>query len=429
MRSVQSLEPAAPPTYRPTPAWLLGIMAMPYGSFNGVVAVGLPYLLRKQGISVDRIAAIAALVQAPAIWYVLWAPVVDIKFRRRTWIVALSVLSGVATAVALHLMEGGSIRLASGIFVVASVFNQPVSSAVGGLVAAVMPGASRGRAAGATQGGILAAGVAAGGLAVLLSDHSSIAIASTVIGLLIVLPSFAALFVHEPRRAERNRRAHIARMVTEIKTAVRRRNLWLGMLLFLSPCGAGALMNLFSGVAIDYHASANMVVVVVVLAGLLTAAGALVGGTLLDRIDRWRSYPIAGLVTSIVVMIMLFAPVRPATYIAGAAAYAMATGFGYAAFMALALDLVGGEAAAGSTLFTLLTAALNIPVVYMIRLDGLGHARFGVRGMLAADGLANAVSAILLLVVLRIVSPSRDDPAVLRADTSASGAARAARSL
>jgi hypothetical protein len=97
--------------------------------------------------------------------------------------------------------------------------------------------------------------------------------------------------------------------------------------------------------------------------------------------------------------------------------------------MALALDLVGGEAAAGSTLFTLLTAALNIPVVYMIRLDGLGHARFGVRGMLAADGLANAVSAILLLVVLRLVSPSRDDPAVLREDTAASGAPRAARSL
>jgi hypothetical protein len=85
----------------------------------------------------------------------------------------------------------------------------------------------------------------------------------------------------------------------------------------------------------------------------------------------------------------------------------VATGFGYAAFMALALDLVGADARAGGTLFTLLTAAVNIPVVYMIRLDGLGHAHFGVRGMLAADGLANACAAIGLLLVLRLYSPVR----------------------
>src|SRR5690242_3927564 len=135
----------------PPPAWLLGVMAMPYGGFNGVVAVGLPYLLRKQGVGVERIASIAALVQAPAIWYVLWAPMVDIKFRRRTWIVALSILSGIATAAALRLTAGSSIRLATAMFVIASAFNQPVSSALGGLTAAVMPRNERGRAAGFTQ--------------------------------------------------------------------------------------------------------------------------------------------------------------------------------------------------------------------------------------------------------------------------------------
>jgi len=386
----------------PPPVWLLGVIAMPYGSFNGVVAVGLPYLLRKQGIGVDRIAAIAALVQAPAIWYVLWAPIVDIKFRRRTWIVALSIISGVATAAALRLTGAGSIRFATSIFVVASAFNQPVSSALGGLVAAVMPSGERGRAAGFTQAGVLGAGVAAGGLAVLLSDHATLTIAAAVVGLLIALPSIAALLVAEPRRAERNRLAHVGRMIREIKSAVRRRDLWLGLLFFLSPCAAGALMNLFSGVAQDYHASSAVVVTVVAVAGILTALGALAGGALLDRFNRWRAYPAAGLLTGVVVACMVFAPLSPATYIVGAAAYAVATGFGYAAFMALALDLVGGDAAAGGTLFTLLTAALNIPVVYMIRLDGLGHARFGVRGMLAADGLANVCAAIVLLIVLQV---------------------------
>ena len=391
----------------PPPAWLLGVMAMPYGSFNGVVAVGLPYLLRKQGVGVERIAAIAALVQAPAIWYVLWAPMVDIKFRRRTWIVALSILSGLATASALSLTAVGSLRIATGIFVLASAFNQPVSSALGGLVAAVMPSDERGRAAGFTQAGILGAGVATGGLAVLLSDHASLTVAAAVVGLLIVLPSLASLLVVEPRPVERNRLAHIARMIGEIKSAVRRRDLWLGVLFFLSPCAAGALMNLFSGVAQDYHASSTVVVAVVAVAGILTALGALAAGALLDRFNRWRAYPVAGLLTAVVVACMISAPLSPATYIGGAAAYAVATGFGYAAFMALALDLVGGDAVAGGTLFTLLTAAVNIPVVYMIRLDGLGHAHFGVRGMLAADGLANASAAILLLIVLQVYSRTR----------------------
>lgn len=393
----------------PPPAWLLGVMAMPYGSFNGVLAVGLPYLLRKQGVGVERIAAIAALVQTPAIWYVLWAPMVDIKFRRRTWIVALSILSGVATATALGLTTASSIRLATVMFVVASAFTQPVSSALGGLTAAVMPSNERGRAAGFTQAGILGAGVAVGGLAVLLSDHVSLTIVASVVGLLIALPSLAALLVAEPRRAERNRFAHIARMIREIKSAVRRHELWLGMLYFLSPCAAGALMNLFSGVAQDYHASSTVVVTVVAVAGVLTAIGALAGGALLDRFNRWRAYPVAGLLTGVVAACMIPAPLSPATYIVGAAAYAVATGFGYAAFMALALDLVGDDAVAGGTLFTLLTAAVNIPVVYMIRLDGLGHAYFGVRGMLAADGLANVCAAVVLLVVLQVYSRARKE--------------------
>lgn len=404
-------------------------MAMPYGSFNGVVAVGLPYLLRKQGIPIDRIAAIAALIQAPAIWYVLWAPIVDIKFRRRTWIVALSIVSGILTAIAFRITGSGSIRAAATFFVIASAFNQPVSSALGGLVASVMPSDRHGHAAGWTQAGILCAGVASGGLAVMLAEHVPMVVSAGLLGLLIALPALAALLVNEPRRQERNRLTHIRRMVADIRQAVRHRRLWLGVLLFLSPCGAGALMNLFSGVAIDYHASSDMVVIVVVVAGVLTAIGALVGGALLDRIDRWRAYPIAGLVTSVVVMSMLFAPLTPSTYIVGAAAYATATGFGYAAFMALALDVVGGEAAAGGTLFTLLTAAVNIPVVYMIRLDGLGHARFGLHGMLAMDGLANVVAAILLLLVLRIVPPPSGNPAFASEDSGASATQEAARSL
>ena len=380
---------------------------MPYGAFNGVVAVAIPYLLRRQGVTVERIASIVALVQAPAIWYVLWAPVVDIKFRRRTWIVILSLASAIAAATALRLTATGLIGTATAFFVAASALNQPVSSAIGGLVAAVMSPAQRGRAAGWSQAGILSGAVLAGGLAVWLTDHASARTVGIVVGLLIALPSLVAILVDEPIADRSNRVAHIRRMVRELAIAVRRRDIWLGVAFFVSPACAGALMNLFAGVAVDYHSSPTVVVTVVVLGGVLTAAGALLGGMVLDRIDRWRAYPLAALLTSGVAAAMIFAPLRPASYIIGAAAYALVTGFGYAAFMALALDLVGSDLAAGGTLFTLLTAAVNIPVVYMLRVDGLGHARFGIRGMLAADALGNLVAAILLVMLLARCQPRR----------------------
>jgi hypothetical protein len=43
---------------------------------------------------------------------------------------------------------------------------------------------------------------------------------------------------------------------------------------------------------------------------------------------------------------------------------------------------------------------VNVPVVYMLRLDGLAHARYGVRGMLGSDALANAGFGLFLLLLL-----------------------------
>ena len=387
---------------RVPPPWVFGVAAMPYGSFNGVVAVALPYLLRARGLPVERIATIEAVVQAPAICYVLWAPLVDIKFRRRTWIVFLSVLSGAATALALSLTMVAHVLAATVFFVGASVCAQPISSALGALVAVVIPDTMRGRSAGWSQAGILSGGIVASGLTIWLADHGSIAVVVAVAALLIGAPAFIALAVDEPIGMRKDRRAHIARVWRELVASMQRRDVWLGMVFFLSPVGAGALMNLFSAVASDYHASSNSVIIVVAVGGLLTAAGALVGGIVLDHVDRWRPYAATGVLTAACLLVMLFAPLRPMTYVIGAAAYALVTGFAYAAFMALALELIGSRTLAGGTLFTVFTAAVNVPVFYMLHLDGFGHAHFGVRGMLATDASANAAFGLLLLATLAL---------------------------
>lgn len=382
--------------------WLFGVASVPYGGFNGVVAVALPYLLRRHGVPVERIAAIAALVQAPTIWYFLWAPVVDVRFRRRTWVMTLAVASAACSTLALG-REGGPIRSLTVLLVAASIFSQPISSAIGGLVSSVMPNALRGRTAGWSQAGILGGGVAAGGLAVWLAANASAAVTALSVGLLIAAPAFIVLAIDEPPPSDDGWGSHLSRIFREVLTMLKRREVWLGFAFFLSPIGAGALMNLFSAVASDFHASADMVIVVVALAGVVMPLGALVGGAMCDRYDRWRVYPVAGLVAAASTGAMLLAPSIPATYVAGAVGYAFTTGVCYAAFMSLALELVGSSTAAGGTQFTLFMAAVNVPVVYMLRLDGIGHARWGVHGMLAVDAISNLVFGVLLLASVGVV--------------------------
>jgi MFS transporter, PAT family, beta-lactamase induction signal transducer AmpG len=382
---------------------LFALGAMPYGAFNGVVAVGLPYLLRRHGLTVDSIASIAAYVQAPAIWYVLWSPIVDMKFRRRTWILILAVSSGLCAGFALSVDASHALRTVTALLVVASVLNQPISSAIGGLVADVVPPRRWGSIGGWTQAGILGGGVLTGGVAVWMATHATAWASSITIALMIAVPALAVFGVSEPRSERPKRLDHLKLMAREVGLSLRRREVWIGFVFFLSPVGAGALMNLFSAVAVDFHASQATVIWVVAIGGAMTCAGALAGGFVLDRVDRWRAYAMAGLLSSLATGGMLLAPFTPAVYIAGAAAYALATGFAYAAFMALAFELLGTATAASGTRFTLFMAAVNVPVVYMLRLDGRAHLHFGVRGLLGMDALANAAFGLLLLMIARPV--------------------------
>src|SRR5215831_1985877 len=83
------------------PPWLFGITALPYGVYTGFASTAMPYLLRKAGLPVDQIAGISALALAPALWYFLWSPVTDVRFRRRTWIIVMAVASAACLSAAL----------------------------------------------------------------------------------------------------------------------------------------------------------------------------------------------------------------------------------------------------------------------------------------------------------------------------------------
>jgi len=92
------------------------------------------------------------------------------------------------------------------------------------------------------------------------------------------------------------------------------------------------------------------------------------------------------------------------TYIWGATTYLFVAGFCYASFSALVLEVVGKAGPTASTQYTLFTAAGNQAISYTNRIDGIGAARWGTRGMLRTDAAANFAGIAFLAVVMWVIA-------------------------
>jgi hypothetical protein len=137
-----------------------------------------------------------------------------------------------------------------------------------------------------------------------------------------------------------------------------------------------------------------------VAGGAMLALGSLSGALIPGDWDRRLTYAAAGL-TNAVAAIVLLAANRPSVYLAGTAFYLATEGLCWARSMALMVEIVGVKTHDASTLFSVLNAIVTIPVLYMIKLDGLGFSRFGTHGLLWTDAGANLlVFAVVVAVFL-----------------------------
>jgi MFS transporter, PAT family, beta-lactamase induction signal transducer AmpG len=181
------------------------------------------------------------------------------------------------------------------------------------------------------------------------------------------------------------------------RTAISREG-WTGVVICLSPVGAGAAVNLFAGgMHNDYGASPHTVEVVNgLLGGLVSAVGCLAGGYLADRMNRRLAYALAGAVTALVAIAMAFGPLSTEAYRLGTLSYQFANGVAYATFVAFVLDIVGHEGAV-TTKYTLFVAAANLATSYTSVMDAWGYDKARVRGLFLTDAGATIVGIAILL--------------------------------
>lgn len=387
------------------------VLILPYGASFGYVSVALPYIATHRGVSAEAAGAVVAAAFGPHAIKFLWAPVVDTTLTKKAWyLIALALVVGGTIASAAMPISPAAMGLLTTIVVASQVGLTLLNMACENFLAYCVPPGEKGRAAGWYQAGALAGNGFGGGLALWLSERlPSGWMVGAVLGAIMLLSAIPLAWLEEPGRSGESFAAAVRSLGNDLKGIALSRAGVLGVLVCLSPVGAGAAQYYFGPIADAWSTSLDTVALVTgVLTGIVAGGGALWGGWLSGRVNSKAAYCIGGALTAVAGIVMALAPHTRTAYIVFTLVYAGFQGAAMAAFSAFVLETIGKGAAA--TKYNILASIANFAIKYMIRLDGVFHTRLGPNGLLYGDAAATfaAIAALLAFVaVLRPRSASR----------------------
>ena len=388
---------------------LFTILILPLGIMGGYVTVTLAWLYAKEGISVEKIAALVAAILLPQIFRFLWSPLLDSTLSLKKWYLIANIVSAFGIlAAGIPPIKESSLPLLTIIVIFSNFTVTFLSMATEGLMAHDVPDELKGRAAGFYQAGNLGGAGLGGGAGLWLAQRLPEGwMVGAILALISVLCCFGLYYLKEPKST-----------IREIRMSNTYRNLFkdvwgtlktkvgiLTMIICFLTLGTGAASNLWSAVAKDWGASADAVALITgVLGGLLTAAGCLLGGWICDRINRKNAYLLFGLLGALCAVGMAYSPKTESMYFFWTSVYAVFMGFSFAGFSAIVLETIGKGAAVTKYNFFVMLA--NTPIYVMIYIEGWAHTRWGSSGMLNIEAVF-AVLAIISFLILKTLMYER----------------------
>ncbi|MGH9585002.1 MAG: hypothetical protein ACRD4O_18945 [Bryobacteraceae bacterium] len=378
---------------------MFGLLIAPMAVLsNGVIGGVLSYLLREQGVGPARGAEIIALLNLPLTIYFLWSPVTDFWIRRRIWLMVAATAAAAAMVAAFHEPRLDDPR-AVGLMFLSACLGQLVIASCGGMMGTLHSEVSRRRASSFYQSGSLGFGSVAVFVLVLFSERLQIGTLGWLTAAMIALPSLAAIAAPEQRTIGEHSLVEVAaRIWHEFKATFLHWKTIPYTVLILFPMGSGAMIQLLPGLAADYHINGRQVAWINGLAGsLLMAAGALATTSIPARIRATVAYILIGLVNEAALAVLWLGPLRPSVYFAGTILFLFTIGASYALFTTVVLEFLGGSGKSGSARYSIINSLGNVPVAYMVLIDGKGYARWGARGMPGTDVVVGAVGGAILL--------------------------------
>ena len=377
------------------------ILILPWGIITGYIGVAVAYFLAQAGVSTEQIAGLLALGFIPQTWKFLWAPIVDTTLGQRKWYVLAASICGVGTlAISVIPPQASFLLLLTAVMLVTYVAGTLLCMSVESLMAYATPDNQKGRAGGWLQTGNLGGSGVGGGAGLWLALHTDKIVAGSLLGGVCLLCALALGLVHEPPRVrwQDGFVPELANVLRDLWQVARSRLGFLAFLIFFLPIGTGAAGGLFSTIANDWYASGDTVALVNgVLGGLAAAAGCITGGYLCDRMDRKMAYGLYGMLQAFAAIAMAIAPRTESMFVLFTLTYGLINGLAYAGFTAVTLEAMGLGAAA--TKYTLFASLSNVPIGYMIFVDGWVQTHWGSGAMLCAEAAICLTSLLGFVLV------------------------------
>ncbi len=417
--------PGMPPVDAPTPRraahpFLFLLLFVPFGAVPGFLSVALAYDLSRKGISTSDIAVVVAFSYVCLIFKWLWAPLVDTLFTRKIWYVGSTLVCGLGLWLAGLAAMGDhpSLVLVSAALTISNFTATLLAMAVESLMAATVPDHQRGQAGGWSQAGNLGGQGVGGGLCLWLIQSAgfSDAASGAVLGLLSALCCLALFWVDDSRTLLKVEghveaaghlgfKANLRAIAGDLWELLCSRVGILALVICLLPIGSGSAQNLWSPLASEWHASANVVAFVTgAMSGVISALGCLAGGWLCDRLDRRTAYSLFGFLLALTAVGMALCPRSSDQYIFWTSLYAFVVGLCYAAYCAVVLEAIGKTAAA--TKFSFLSSVSNFPIMMMTLVDGRANDRWGSSGMLWTEAWCG-VAGIAIFLAFAVATKRR----------------------
>jgi PAT family beta-lactamase induction signal transducer AmpG len=398
---------AVDPKDRP---WLFGLLIAPSGAVaNGVVQGGvLAYLLQQQGVGSGGQSHLIALLGIPTWLYFAWSPVTDFFVKRRTWLLAGGLLAAVMMGLAFHQPHLSS-RACVVLMFVSACCSQLVVSSCGGMMGAMQSEGSRRVAGSFYQAGSMGIGALAAWVLVWESKRvSHDVLGLTAAGLIGIPALFSWAAPKQEAIAAGTLAATFERMWREFKETFWRVEAlpYIGCMTF--PMASGAAVGLLPGVANQFHVGGDSVAWMNGLAGgLLVAAGSGVMVWVRVRMRASVLYMVVSLINCLALAVLWLGPLGAMTYYTGVTLYLFTVGACYAMFTAVVLEFLGDSGKSGSTRYSIINSLGNLPVQYMVLVDGWGGEKWGGRGLAGIEAVVGAVGALILLAILLWMRPGR----------------------
>jgi len=226
----------------------------------------------------------------------LWTPIVDVKLRRRTWLVLGASITALFVSVACSLLGASHLKLLTVSLLGGGVMVALVMASCGGLMVTMLPASEQSKASAWNQAGNFGGGVLGAAIVLWLVERLSVPLVGLAAAVLIALPAYAAFTIPEPPPIAsswfRGRLAEIRREGLSVLRSPKRR--W-SILLLIAPGSTCAAQSLLPALASHYGVGGTGVLWTNgVAGGIVLAVGSLCGLLVPGDWDHRLTYAGAG---------------------------------------------------------------------------------------------------------------------------------------